>query len=111
MSRKGATLNCICGDEAGGSGRSVEFVKMLVDSSITRRIAVPRTPQSKGIAERAIQQLTVIARSQLVKSGGDEELRMLTVADAAFKTSGMAHEHPGHEIPHERLEGKHFKED
>lgn len=104
-------VNCIRGDGAGEFWRSVELVKMLADRSITRRSAAPRTPQSNGIAERAIQQLTVIARSQLVKSGGGEELRVFTVVDAAFKTSETAHEYPGREILRERLKGKILKED
>ncbi|CAN0496688.1 unnamed protein product, partial [Discosporangium mesarthrocarpum] len=69
------------------------------------------TPQSNGIAERAIKQLMQAARSQLVRSGRGEEHWFFAVADAAFKTGGMPHEFLGGDTPGERLTGKPFNYD
>ncbi|CAM9631876.1 unnamed protein product [Sphacelaria rigidula] len=78
---------------------------MLANRSVECRCSPPRTPQSNGIAERAIQQLVTIACSQLVKAGRGEEYWFVAVVDAAFKTGGMPHEYLGGETPCERLTG------
>ncbi|CAN0051008.1 unnamed protein product, partial [Choristocarpus tenellus] len=74
MAREGIPVKCISGDGAGELGRSVKFQRMMLANNGTRwRKSPPRTPQSNGIAERAIKQLMGAARSQLVKAGlGDE---------------------------------------
>ena len=92
MAREGVAVKCISGDGAGELGRSVKFQRMLANRGIRWRSSPPRTPQSNGIAERAIQQLMNIARSQLVKAGRGEDYWYFAVADAAFKTAGMPHE-------------------
>ena len=86
MAWKGATIKRINGDGAGELERSVKFQRMLADRGIKCRSSPPRTPQSHGVAERAIHQLVRIARRQLVKAG---RYWFLAVADAAFKTAGM----------------------
>ncbi|CAN0455718.1 unnamed protein product, partial [Discosporangium mesarthrocarpum] len=99
MTREG----CISGDGAGELARSVRFQRMLADRAIKWRKSPPYTPQSNGIAERAIKQLMQAARSQLIRSGLGEEFWFFAVADAAFKSSGMQHEYLGGETPCERL--------
>lgn len=66
--------------------------------------------QGNGIAERAVQQLMIIAKIQLVKRGRDEGYWTFSVADAASKTSRMPHRHHHHqylsgETPCKRLSG------
>ncbi|CAM9556873.1 unnamed protein product [Sphacelaria rigidula] len=73
MAREGVVIKCISGDGAGELGRSVKFQRMLTNRGIKWRNSPPRTPQSNGIDERAIQQLMRIARSQLVKEGRGED--------------------------------------
>ena len=111
MAREGLAVKCISGDGAGELGRSGKFQRMLANRGVRWRSSPPRTPQSNGIAERAIQQLMRIARSQLVKAGRGEDYWFFAVADAAFKTAGMPHEYLGGETPHERLTGKPFNYD
>ncbi|CAM9959860.1 unnamed protein product [Choristocarpus tenellus] len=85
---------------------------MLVNNGTRWRKSPPRTPQSNGIAERAIKQLMGAARSQLVKAGlGDKEYWFFAITDVAFKTGGMPHEYLGRETPCERLTGKSFNYD
>ncbi|CAM9741754.1 unnamed protein product [Sphacelaria rigidula] len=111
MVREGVVIKCISGDGAGELGWSVKFQRMLTNRSIKWRNSPPRTPQSNEIAERAIQQLMRIARSQLVKAGRGEDYWLFAVADAAFETAGMPHEYLGGETPCERLTGKSFNYD
>ncbi|CAM9301783.1 unnamed protein product, partial [Sphacelaria rigidula] len=111
MIREEVPIKCISGDGTGELGRSIKSQRMLTNRGIKYRNSPPRTPQSIGIAERAIQQLMRIARSQLVKAGRGEEYWFFTVADAAFKTSGMPHEYLEDETPCERLTGKPFNYD
>ena len=111
MAREGVAVKCISGDGAGELGRSVKFQRMLANRGIRWRSSPPRTPQSNGIAERAIQQLMNIARSQLVKAGRGEDFWYFAVADAAFKTAGVPHEYLGGETPCERLTRNFFDYD
>ena len=97
--REGVAIKCMSGDGAGELGRSVKFQRMLANRGIKWHNSPPRTPQSNGITERAIQQLMRIARSQLVKAGRGEDYWYFAVADAAFKTAGMPHEYLGGETP------------
>ena len=106
MAREGAATKCISGDGAGEPGRSVKFQRVLVDRGIRWKSSPTWTPQSNGIAERAIQQLMRIERSQPVKAGRGEDYWFFAVVDAAFKTAGMPHEFIGGETPCERLTGK-----
>ena len=84
---------------------------MLADRGIKWRRSPPRTPQSNGIAEKPIQRLMTVARSQIVKSGRSEKYWFFAVADAAFRTAGMPHEYLGGETPYERLTGQTFDYD
>ena len=85
LAREGVVIKCISGDGAGDLGRSVKFQPMPADLGIKWRTSRPRTPQANGIAERALQQLMRIARSQLVKVGRGEDYWFFAVSDAAFK--------------------------
>ncbi|CAN0016909.1 unnamed protein product, partial [Sphacelaria rigidula] len=111
MAREGVAIKCISGDGDGELGRSVKSQRMLTNRGIKWRSSPPRTPQSNGIAQRAIQQLMRIARSQLVKAGRGEDYWFFAVEDAAFKTTGMPHEYLGGETPCERLTGKPLNND
>ncbi|CAM9868982.1 unnamed protein product, partial [Sphacelaria rigidula] len=111
MAREGVAIKCISGDDAGELGRSVEFQGMLTNRGTKWRNSPLRTPRCNGFAERAIQQLMRIARSQLVKAGRGEDYWLFAVADAAFKTLGMPHGYLGGETPCERLTGKYFNYD
>ncbi|CAN0427666.1 unnamed protein product, partial [Discosporangium mesarthrocarpum] len=106
MVRKGVPVKCISGDGAGELARSVGFQRMLANRVIKWRKSPPYTPQSNGIAERAIKQLMQAARSQLVRSGLGKEFWFFAVADAALTSSGMPHEYLGGEAPCERITGK-----
>lgn len=66
-------MECISGDGAGELGRSVNFLRMLPDRGIKWGRSPSRTPQSNGIAERAIKKLMQAARGQLVRSRRGEE--------------------------------------
>ncbi|CAM9887930.1 unnamed protein product [Choristocarpus tenellus] len=111
MTREGIPVKCISGDGAGELGRSVKFQRTLANNGTRWRKCPPRTPQSNGIAERAIKQLMGAARSQLVKAGLGDEYWFFAITDAAFKTRGMPHEYLGGETPCERLTGKSFNYD
>ncbi|CAM9872319.1 unnamed protein product, partial [Sphacelaria rigidula] len=111
MARAGVVIKCISGDGAGELGRSVKLQRMLTNRGIKWRNSPPRTPQSNETAERAIQQLMRIARSQLVKAGRGEDYWFFAAANAAFKTAGVPHEYLGGETPCERLTGKPFNYD
>lgn len=52
----------------------------------------PCTPESNGIAVRAIQQPMRIARSNLGKAGREEECWFFAVANTVFKTAGFSKE-------------------
>ena len=108
MARERLAVKCISGDGVDELGCSVKFHRMFANRGGRWRSSPPRTPQSNGIAERAIQQLVRIARSQLVKAGCGEDYWVFAVADASFKTARMPHEYLGGEMPHERLTGKPF---
>ncbi|CAM9813240.1 unnamed protein product [Choristocarpus tenellus] len=110
MAREGIPVKCISGDGAGELGRSVKFQGMLVNNGTQWRKSPPRTPQSNGIAERAIKQLMAAARS-LVKAGLGDEYWFFEITDVAFKTGGMPHEYLGGETPCEHLTGKSFNYD
>ena len=73
LAREDVAVKCISGDGAGEFGKSVKFQRMVADRGIKWRSSPPTTPQSNGIAEKAIQQLMTVARSQIVKSGPSEE--------------------------------------
>ncbi|CAN0014305.1 unnamed protein product [Choristocarpus tenellus] len=111
MAREGIPVKCISGDGAGELGRSVNFQRMLANNGIRWRKSPPRTPQSNGIAERAIKQLMGAARSQLVKAGLGDEYWFFAITDVTFKTGGMPHEYLGGETPCERLTRKSFNYD
>ncbi|CAM9581103.1 unnamed protein product [Sphacelaria rigidula] len=111
MASEGVAIKCISGDGAGELGQSVKFQRMLTNRVIKWRNSPPRRPQSNGIAERAIQQLMRMVRSQLVKAGRREDYWYFAAADAAFKTTGMPHEYLGDETPCETLTGKLFNYD
>ncbi|CAM9931548.1 unnamed protein product, partial [Choristocarpus tenellus] len=68
----------------------------------------PRTPQSNGIAKRAIKHLMGVARSQLAKAELGDEYWFFDITDVAFKTGGMPHEYLGGETSCECLTGKPF---
>lgn len=89
--REGMAIKCIVGDGAEELGISVRFQRMLTDRGIRRKSSAPRTPNSGEVAECAIQQLILIARSQLVKAGRREDCLFFDVADAACKTARMFH--------------------
>ena len=83
---------------------------MLADRGIRWRSSPSRIPQSNGIVQREIQQLS-IARSQLVKAGRREGYWFFAVANAAFKTAGMPHKYLGGETQCERLTEKQLNYD
>ncbi|CAM9476000.1 unnamed protein product, partial [Choristocarpus tenellus] len=84
MTREGIPVKCISGDGAGELGRSVKFQRMLANNGTRWRKSPPKTPQSNGIAERAIKQLIGAARSQLVKAGLGDEHWFFAITDVAF---------------------------
>lgn len=92
MAGEAIAMNCIHGDGTDELDISVCFLRMSVDRGIGWSKAAPSTPQSNGIAERAIQGRMVIASSKLEKSGRGGELQMFTVADAVFKIFGTPHQ-------------------
>lgn len=67
------------------------------------------TPQSKEIAERAVQQLLRIARSQLERAGRGQDYWFFAAEDAECNTAGMLHEYLVGETPHEKLREGPFK--
>ncbi|CAM9443027.1 unnamed protein product [Choristocarpus tenellus] len=111
MARESIQVQCISGDGAGELGRSVKFQRILVNSGTRWRKSPPRTPQSNGIAEKAIKQLMGAARSQLAKAGLGNEYWFFAITDVAFKTGAMPHEYLRGETPCERLTGKSFNYD
>lgn len=58
---------------------------MVVNRGIKSRSSQRHPPQSNGIAERSIQKLMAIARSQLVKPERGEQFWMLAIEDGAFE--------------------------
>ena len=106
MQQQDVFVKQMFGDGAGELGRSGRFQRMLRERHVQWQKSPPYTPQSNGIAERAIKSLMYAARSSLIRSGRDEKYWFFAVADAAFKSSGMPHEYLGGETPHERLTGK-----
>lgn len=81
-----------------GGGELKCFAKvqgMLANRGIKWRFSLPCRPQRNGINERAIQQRTMIARSQLVKAGHGEDYWFFAVADAAFFAQEMLHGYLG----------------
>ncbi|CAN0027892.1 unnamed protein product, partial [Choristocarpus tenellus] len=101
MARDGVVVRCIRGDGTGEFGRSIRFQRMLSERGVQWRKTPPSTPQSNGIAERAIKQITQAARSQLIQAGMGQEFWFFAVADATFKTNGMPHEYLGGKTPNE----------
>ncbi|CAM9550179.1 unnamed protein product, partial [Sphacelaria rigidula] len=111
MALERMTIKCISGDGAGKLGWSVKYQRMLANRGIKWRCSPPRTSQSYGIVEHAIQRLMRKARSQLVKAGRGEDSWFFAVTDAAFETARMPHEYLGGETPCERLTGKPYNYD
>ncbi|CAM9753325.1 unnamed protein product [Choristocarpus tenellus] len=111
MAREGIHVQCISGDGASELWRSVKSQRMLANNGTRWRKSPPRTPQSNGIAERAIKQLMGAAKSQVAKAGLGDEYWFFAITDVAFKTGGMPHEYLGRETPYERLTGKSFNYD
>ncbi|CAM9205458.1 unnamed protein product [Choristocarpus tenellus] len=108
MTREGVVVRCISGDGAGEFGRSVKFQHILTERGVKSRKSPPHTPQSNGIAERAIKQVMQAARSHLIQAGLGEEFGFFAVADATYKTTGMPLKYLGDETPCERLSNKPF---
>ncbi|CAM9397444.1 unnamed protein product, partial [Choristocarpus tenellus] len=109
MAQEGVVVRCISGDGAGEFGRSIKFQRMLTERGVKWRKSPLRTPQSNGIAERAIKQVMQAAHSQLIQAGlGEEFWFFAAVADTTYKTTGMPHEYLGGETPYEHLTNKPF---
>ncbi|CAM9213967.1 unnamed protein product, partial [Discosporangium mesarthrocarpum] len=55
MARKGVNVKIISAVGAGEFGRSAQFLQLLTECKVRWHQSPPRTPQSNGIAERAIK--------------------------------------------------------
>lgn len=108
LQREGVLAKRISGDGARELGRSGKCSRKLAERGVRWWSSDSCTPQSAGIAQSGLKQITVEARCQLLTSRCVEQLWSFTVIDTALKLAGAPQKYLCEETPHEGLSGKPF---